>query len=266
MRLLKSSVKTHYNKAMVLAIDIGNTAISVGVFDGEDLKAFKLNSRPAKTSAEYAETIKGMTLGGAAPEGAVLCSVVPGLTQALAQAAKLVTGKDPLIVDHRSRHGLSLDVETPEEMGADRIAECAAAAELFGAPVVVVSFGTATTVSFVGEGNVFKGGAILPGLALMAGALSSGTAKLPQVSLAPASTPLGRDTVGSILSGIIYGTAGAVERVIAEVEALEGETYKVVVTGGACDHVLPVLKRADYVEPSLTLRGLRLIYERISNA
>lgn len=250
----------------MLAIDIGNTSISVGIFDGGDLKAFKLNSRPAKTPEEYAQTIRGMLGGGASPRGAVLCSVVPGLTQALARAAKLVTGRDPLLVDHRSGHGLSLEVETPEEVGADRLAECAAAAELFGAPAAVVSFGTATTVTFLGGGGVFKGGAILPGPDLMAGALFSETARLPRVSLAPAPTPLGRDTAASILSGIIYGTAGAVERIIAEVEALEGEAYRVVVTGGALDHVLPALKRADHVEPSLTLRGLRLIYERTSNA
>jgi type III pantothenate kinase len=251
---------------MVLAIDIGNTSISVGLFVGWDLRAFKLNSHPPQTHEEYARTIRGMLGGGGPPRGAVICSVVPGLTQALARAAKLVTGRDPLLVDHRSAHGLSLEVDAPEEVGADRLAGCAAAASLFGAPAAVVSFGTATTVTFVGAGNSFKGGAILPGPALMAKALSSETARLPRVPLAPALTPLGRNTAASILSGIIYGTAGAVERIIAEGEALEGEVYKVVVTGGALDHVLPALRRADHVEPSLALRGLRLIYERTSNA
>lgn len=250
---------------MLLAVDIGNTSISIGLIEGEVLRAFKLNSSPAKSAGEYAGAIKGI-LGGKSPEGVVLCSVVPGLTQAVAEGTRAATGKAPFIVDHTSNHGLKLDVGNPGDVGADRLAESAAAAELFGTPVVVVDFGTATNINFVGEGNLYRGGAILPGPAMMGRALASETAKLPEVTPAPASEALGGDTVGAILSGIIYGTAGAVERIIAEVEAREGVTCKVVVTGGAHEHVLPHLKRADHVEPALTLKGLKLIYERSLNA
>lgn len=250
---------------MLLAIDIGNTSISFGLFEGGELRSFKVNSRPGKTAEEYAKTIKGILMGKT-PEGVVICSVVPAITQAVALGAKAAAGKAPLVADHNSRHGLKLAVKNPEEVGMDRIAESAAAAEMFEPPVAVVDFGTATTVSFVGEGNVYEGGAILPGLSLMGISLASGTAKLPEVEPEHPGSALGRDTVGSILSGIIYGTAGAVERIIAEVEALEGRTYKVVITGGAHEKVLPALKRAENVEPALTLKGLRLIFERTVNA
>ncbi len=246
---------------MFLAIDIGNTSISMGLFDGETLVTFKINTHPLKAAEEHAKFIKGI-LKGKAPEGVALCSVVPGQTGPVCDGVRLATGREPLVVSHASNHGLTLDVDTPEEIGADRLAESAAAAELFGAPVVVVDFGTAANFNFIGEGNVYKGGAILPGPAMMGRALSSQTAKLPEVLPGPIDDALGKDTKSSILSGIIYGTAGAVERIIDEVEAREGETFRVVVTGGAHEHVLPALKRADYVEPALTLKGLKLIYER----
>jgi type III pantothenate kinase len=246
---------------MFLAIDIGNTSISMGVFEGKGLKTFKVNTHPLKDAAEHAKFITGI-LKKKIPDGAALCSVVPGQTGAVCEGVKLATGKETLVVTHASSHGLTLDVDTPEEIGADRLAESAAAAKLFGTPVVVVDFGTATNINFIGNGNVYKGGAILPGPELMGRALSFRTAKLPEIMPGPADDALGRDTKSSILSGIIYGTAGAVERIIAEVEAREGETLKVVVTGGAHEHVLPALRRADHVEPALTLKGLKLIYER----
>jgi type III pantothenate kinase len=246
---------------MFLAIDIGNTSISMGIFEGDGLVTFKINTHPLKAAEEHAKFIKGI-LKGKKPDGVALCSVVPGQTGTVCDGAKLATGREPLIVSHASNHGLTLDVDTPEEIGADRLAESAAAAELFGAPVVVVDFGTATNVNFIGDGNVYKGGAILPGPELMGRALSSQTAKLPEIMPGPTGDALGRDTKSSILSGIIYGTAGAVERIIAEVEASEDETFKVVVTGGAHEHVLPALRRVDHVEPALTLKGLKLIYER----
>lgn len=250
---------------MLLAVDIGNTSISFGIFEGGDILSFKMNSVPAKPAGVYAEAVKGM-LRGKVLSGVVVCSVVPELTGAVAQGARDATGKDPFITDCNSAHGLKLEVENPEEVGMDRIAGSAAAADMFGPPVVVVDFGTATTVNFVGESNTYKGGAILPGISLMGKSLVTGTARLPEVMPEMPDSALGRDTVDSILSGIIYGTAGAVERIIAEVEAREGLKYKVVVTGGAHEHVLPALKRADHVEPALTLKGLRLIYERTANA
>jgi len=248
---------------MLLAIDIGNTSIGMGVFDesGEGLTAFKVGTYPLKSAESHAKFIDGI-LRRKIPRGAVICSVVPGQTGPVAEGVKLATGVEPLIVTHSSDHGLKLDVESPAEVGTDRIVESAAAVVLYGAPVVVLDFGTATNINFIDEGNVFLGGAIMPGPELMGRALSGATAKLPEIRPREVESALGRDTVGAILSGIIYGAAGAAERIVAEVEALAGKRFKVVVTGGAHEYVLPHLKRADHVEPSLTLKGLGIIYER----
>jgi type III pantothenate kinase len=162
--------------------------------------------------------------------------------------------------------GLRLDVSTPESLGPDRIASAAAAFELFGAPVAVVDFGTATTVDFIKEEGVFSGGVIIPGVGLMLKSLSGETARLPQAGVRRPESALGKDTEGCLLSGVVYGTAGAVERVIEEVEREEGLSYGVAVTGGYLDCIRPYLRRADYVEPDLTLKGLRMIYRRTADA
>jgi type III pantothenate kinase len=246
---------------MLLAIDIGNTSIGMGVFEGEGLMTFKVNTHPLKPAEEHAKFIRGI-LKKKVPYGAVLCSVVPGQTGPVSEGVKLATGKEPLVVTPDTDHGLTLDVDTPSEVGTDRIAESAGAAGLYGVPVAVVDFGTATNINFIDEGNVYLGGAILPGPTMMGRALASATAKLPDVRLEALDSALGRDTKSSILSGIIYGAAGAAERIVAEVEAQRDTIFRVAITGGAHEYVLPHLTRADHVEPALTLKGLKLIYER----
>jgi|Deesub1362A_J573_1020465.scaffolds.fasta_scaffold00183_29 type III pantothenate kinase len=247
----------------LLAIDIGNTSINVGLFvDG--LIVHKLNTRPLRSPLWYRnelESILKMEGIDKAPEGVVISSVVPGHTEVVKEGVRKLSGKEPLVVSPQVVKGLKLDIKSPEELGADRLTASFAAVRLFGAPVAVVDFGTATTVNFVGSGNVYKGGAILPGIGLMSRALWSETAKLPKVEVTRASSALGKNTADCILSGIIYGTAGAVERIISEVEELEGEQYKVAATGGFLEVVLPNLKRVDFVEPALVLKGLKIIYE-----
>ncbi len=245
---------------MFLAIDIGNSSISVGLFE-RGLEVRRIDTRPVREPLEYAKTLKRMTEGRLV-EGAAMCSVVPECTWAVRTAVHEAFALEPLVVDHESPHGLRLSVDRPEELGADRIAGAAAAASILGAPLAFVDFGTATTVNFISCGNVFAGGSILPGLRLMAGALSAETARLPMVEPKADAPVLGKDTPGSILSGIIYGTAGAVERIIAEAEAVEDTKYRVCVTGGAMDLVAPHLGTVDFEEPNLTLKGLRVIFGR----
>jgi type III pantothenate kinase len=248
----------------LLAIDIGNSSINIGIFTPE-LVLMRLKTHPLRSPSWYGDKMgevlrkKGIDKG---LEGVVISSVVPGHTEALMAGARMLSGREPLLVGPGLDTGLRFEIESPEELGSDRIASSAAAAELHGPPVAVLDFGTATTVSFVGRGHVFKGGAILPGLELMGRSLSQGTAKLPEVSPGAPVSALGKDTVGNILSGMIYGTAGAVERIISAVEELEGETYGVAATGGYMGLVLPHLRRAVLVEPALTLMGLKSIFER----
>ena len=156
--------------------------------------------------------------------------------------------------------GIDFQIEEPEKLGTDRIAAAAGACDLFGAPVAVIDFGTATTLNFIGSGNKYKGGAIMPGLELMRKSLFSDTAQLPDVTISKPVSPLGKDTVECIRSGIVFGTAGAVERIISEVEKMEAESFKIVVTGGNADLIVPFLRKVDHIEPALVLKGLRFIY------
>lgn len=250
---------------MILAIDIGNSRTHAGLFDGE-LTVLGFETHPLRPPRWYRDVFeaairkKGMDK---APEGVVISSVVPGHTEAVRAGAEMLSGRKPLLVGPEVHTGLTYDVRTPGELGADRIAASLAGAELYGPPVAVVVFGTATTVNFVNSGFIYRGGAIFPGVGLMARALSSWTAKLPSVAVTrPPSSPLGRDTEESILSGVLYGTAGAVQRIIKEAEAREALRYRVVATGGGLEHVRPLLEKVDAVEPDLTLKGLKFIYER----
>ena len=166
------------------------------------------------------------------------------------------------MLTHKLKTGIEFQIREPEKLGTDRIAAAAGACDLFSAPVAVIDFGTATTLNFIGSGNKYKGGAIMPGLGLMRNSLFSDTAQLPEVTVSKPVSPLGTDTAECIRSGIVYGTAGAAERIISEVEKAEGENFKIVVTGGNAEFVLPFLRKVEHIEPALVLKGLRSIYER----
>lgn len=250
----------------LIAVDIGNSSINIGFFDA-GLFVMKIDANPLQSAAEYAALINKFIKEKNIDkiyEGVIISSVTPGPTDALKKACNTLVGKEPLILTYKLNTGLAFQINEPEKLGADRIAASAGACELFGPPVAVIDFGTATTVNFIGSGNVYKGGAIMPGIRLMKNALHDKTAQLPDVELSMPLTPLGKDTKGNILSGIIYGTAGAVERIIAEVEEPGGESFKVVITGGNAELVAPFLKRGAYQEPNLVLKGLKYIYERNS--
>lgn len=266
--------------SMLLAIDIGNSAVKAGLFSIGDMggtgdtrqeKALRRTGRfvlgPSATVQECMDFLREF-IGRDKPANAVIASVVPEATGPVAEAALALTGGPPLVLTHETDSGLVLDIEVPESLGADRIAAAVGAVEAVGAPVAVVDFGTATTVGFVFEGEVpgqatFRGGAIMPGLALMRSSLASGTASLPEVALDGPFSALGRDTVQNILSGLVLGSAGAVERIVADVEYSEGVGFQVVLTGGMAPVVQGHMSRlSTLVEPHLALYGLRAVYER----
>ncbi|MDP2168097.1 MAG: type III pantothenate kinase [Thermodesulfovibrionales bacterium] len=254
---------------MLLTIDIGNSSINMGFFIGEELIVHKMDVYPLKLPLEYAGIFRQVLKENnveKTPEACIISTVVPGHTAALMEACRQVCKMEPLIVSSALSGRLKFGVSEPDKLGADRIAAAAAAIEIYGAPVAVVDFGTATTVNFIGLGNIFKGGAILPGVGLMRDCLYEHTAGLPEIPLRGPSSVLGTDTSGSMLSGIVYGTAGAVERIISETEEMEAETYKVVLTGGNCGLIAPYLRRFDFIEPHLVLKGLRSICRETSDA
>jgi type III pantothenate kinase len=246
---------------MLLVLDIGNSTVTAGIFFGEALRTFSMPSSLESTVDDLTRA-----LGAQAKEidGVALSSVVPALTTLVVKAIEKLTGIVPHILTHDNSL-MAFNVDDPSTVGADRIASAIGAVELFGSPLAVVDFGTATTVGFISgsrEHAVFEGGAILPGLSLMSDSLVRGTAQLPSVAFDKEARVVGKDTAGNILSGIIYGTVGAVERIIEGGDP-EGK-YKVVVTGGNMRHLVPIMNRFDFEEPALILRGLRVYYERMS--
>ncbi len=254
---------------MLLALDIGNSSINSGIFVKKELVSkLKMPSNPKKESDYYRNKIRVFLSKNNIEiplTGVIISSVVPGLTAVLNESVKGLSRGLPIVVSASLKTGLRFDVESPGELGSDRISNAVAARELFGSPVIVVDFGTATTISVV-KGRRFVGGAILPGLRLMSDALGRGTARLPSIDMAGiAGTPipaLGKNTAMCIMSGILYGMAGAAERIIDEIEKAENCRFRTVITGGYCDTMTRFVRRKHYSDPDLTLKGLRLIYER----
>jgi type III pantothenate kinase len=191
----------------------------------------------------------------------VICSVVPEVATLFAGAIKKVFGIEPLNVDHKIKTGIKFRIKNVEELGPDRIVNAVAARRLYEGSLIVVDFGTATTFCVVTEKGEYKGGAIMPGLALAANCLAAATAKLPTVELKRPSRVLGRDTNENILAGIVYGHAGAVERIISGIKKETVGEPAVVATGGLSGLIAPHLKVIDHLNPLLTLEGLRFIYE-----
>ena len=255
--------------ASLLVMDIGNTSITLGLFSGAELRGtHRVSSDREKPAAAYRGEIDAFLLKegvGAPLGGVVLSSVVRELEEVLSLAAKGLSTKEPLRVTRELKTGLTLDVEEPQELGTDRIANAVAAGDLFGEPVIVADLGTATTLTAV-RGDRLVGGAILSGIGMMADALHRKTSRLPRVRIedmhsVPAGA-LGKNTTKCILSGIIYGTAGAVERIAEGIEEETGSAFLLVITGGYADMIAPFLKRDFRLCPDLTLQGLRLLFER----
>lgn len=258
---------------MLLTVDIGNSSINIGLFTGKRLlKKAKIPSYPIRTEEEYAEEITVFSsatqvdAAGKPLDAAIISSVVPEITDILYRSMVRLSKEIPLILNSSINTGIVFDVLQPLEIGADRIANVAAAQEIAGPSAIVVDFGTATTISVIKNG-VFTGGSIMPGIDLMSKSLHGGTSKLPLVDIPELVTEglnlhaIGKDTTICIISGIIYGTAGGVERLISEMEEAEGP-FRLLITGGNAGLIKRFLKKDYTFEPDLTLHGLRLIHER----
>ncbi|MEW6571388.1 MAG: type III pantothenate kinase [Nitrospirota bacterium] len=252
----------------LIAVDIGNSLINIGFFVEQHLSVHKIEASPLKIREEYETILKKLleNLGEKNITGVIISSVAPGHTIVLKEALKSMTSVDPLIVSWRMKTGLSFAIPHPEKLGSDRIANAAAAYELFRRPVAAIDTGTASTISIVGEKATFVGGAILPGLRLMNESLARGTAQLSEVPLSPPVSALGTDTAGCIKAGLFYGTAGAIERILDEIEKKIGYRVKVVVTGGYGGMISKFLKRQNKIMPHLTLEGLKILYMRNRDA
>ena len=252
---------------MLLVIDVGNTQTVIGVYEGEALlHMWRLATNKAETSDElrlkvlpllHMERIDAERVGGAS-----IASVVPQLTSAWNRALGQLIGCKPLVCNAASAGALfQAAYDYPAEIGADRVADAVAAKALYGAPVVVVDFGTATNLEVIDEHGLFVGGIIAPGLETSAKALFSNATKLPAIELADPGTAIGKNTVHAMQSGIVYGEADRIDGFVRRVFEELGYGSPVVATGGLATTMAPLCKTITHVNPELTLEGLRLVYE-----
>lgn len=253
--------------SLLLTIDAGNTNTVLGVHDGEELRAhWRLTTRREQTADEYGILVRNLFAGsGIDPqsvEGVALASVVPPLTPVLVSLARQYLGQEPLVVEPGVRTGMPILYEPPGDVGADRIVNGVAAFAMYGGPVVVVDFGTATTFDVVTKKGEYLGGVICPGIGISADALFQRAARLPRVDVRNPGRVVGRSTVGSIQSGLYFGYASMVEGIIGRIRAEMGDRVRIVATGGLAETMAADIPSIEAVDPVLTLTGLRLIWER----
>ena len=252
---------------MLLAIDAGNSNITLAVFKGEELLAhWRLTTNAKSTSDEYGSAVRSLfqnaDLNFLELEAIVIASVVPALNLTLERMAETYFRLTPMFVDHTTRSGLKIKYDSPEELGADRIVDAVAAIAKYGAPCIVVDFGTATTFNAINAAGEFVGGAISPGLLTCSEALFSRAAKLPRVEFAKPASVIGSSTVSAMESGLYHGYAGLVDGVLQRMIAELGAAPRVIATGGLAHSIAPASQFITEVDDTLTLEGLRLVYER----
>ncbi len=253
---------------MLLALDVGNSNTVLGVFEGDELGPhWRISTEPHRTPDELALTLHGLLQFaglslGADLDGVVIASVVPPVTETYRAVADRYLHAPPVVVEPGTRTGIPMRVDNPREIGADRIVNAVAAAELYGAPSLVVDFGTATSFDAVDRDGAFVGGAIAPGVRVSTDALADHAARLPKVEIARPADAMGRTTVSALQSGIVHGFAGQVDTIVRRLCDELGPGVTVVATGGLATTVLDVCETIDHHDPWLTLKGLQLIWER----
>jgi len=251
---------------VLLAVDIGNTTVALGIFQGEKLKATWRFSTDVHTLAdEYASLLLNLLkLEGLAfsdIDKAIISSSVPPLVTTFEELCKRYCRVTPLVVGAGVKTGVKILLDNPREAGPDRVVNAAAAHRLYGGPLIVIDFGTATTLDAVSAEGDYLGGAIAPGIAISADALFERAAKLPRVELVPPKKAIGKNTVAAMQSGIIFGYVGLIEGIVARMRKELGGKVRVIATGGLADVIASETNVIDILDPDLTLVGLRLIHE-----
>lgn len=253
---------------MLLAIDIGNSNVVIGCLNerNETVKLVRMVTDLKKTDDEYAAGIQSILrfngLDNISFEGAIICSVVPPLTEVFRSAVEKIIGLKALVVGTGVKTGLNILIENPASLGSDIVAASVAAMQEFPLPVIVFDMGTATTITVVDEGNRFAGGAIVPGVALSMNALSAGTSLLQKVPIEAPKKCINTTTTESMQSGAVFGTAAMLDGMIDRFEAELGKTASLVATGGIAAKIVPHCRHKIIYDENLLLRGLGLIYRK----
>lgn len=251
---------------VLLVFDIGNSNVVAGVFDKDTLVAdWRLATDRQKTVDEYGVLIQNLfcyqNIATNQIKAAVISSVVPPLTGLFEQVMKKYFKVAPLVVGPGVKTGLSIKYENPREVGADRVVNAVAGIKLYGSPLIIIDFGTATTFCAISENGDWLGGAIAPGIGIASEALFARTAKLPRVEIAKPNTVIGKNTVNSIQSGLYFGYIGLTESLIMRIKNEMGCNPIVVATGGWAELIAGESKLINKINPDLTLIGLRYLYE-----
>ena len=253
---------------MLFAIDVGNTNITVGLFEGKKLvNTFRMTTGISRTSDEYGMlfgdwlSLKGM--GVSDIDAVIISSVVPNVMHSLTSGIIKYLHVTPVIVAPGIKTGINVNIPNPKTLGADRLVDAVAAYEIYGGPVIVVDFGTATTHDLVLADGSFHSGVTSPGIRLAASALWNGTAKLPEIEIKKPETILAKDTVSSMQAGVFYGYIGQTEYIIDQIKKEIGiDDIKVVATGGLGKMISEASSKIDIYDQMLTMYGLRIIYEK----
>lgn len=253
---------------MLLAADIGNTQTHLGIFRGTSLVAqWRISTDPRRTADELGLVVseflsfEGLSFSRQVT-GAAICSVVPPLTAAVREMVQRYFHFDPVVVEPGTRTGMPILTDNPREVGADRIVNAVAAYQLVGGPVVVIDFGTATTFDAVSETGQYLGGAIAPGVEISVDALWRVAAQIQKVELVQPRSVIGRSTIESVRSGVLLGTAAMVDGMAERMQKELGGDAALLATGGLAPLLLQQCLSSIRHEPTLTLTGLRIIYER----
>lgn len=249
-----------------LALDIGNTNITLGVFQGSNLEAtWRLNTLPHRLLDEYVLLIRSLLpMKNVTPEdidSAAICSVVPTLTPVFEEMCRSYLDVEPIVVATGTKTGVRILYDNPRDVGADRVVDAAAAFQLYGGPVISVDFGTATVFDAVSREGEYLGGAVAPGLYVSADALVNNTSQLRRVELVTPSSAIGRNSIASLQSGLIFGHVGLVEYLVQRFKEELGQDAHVIATGGLAPLIARETSVFKEVNQDLTLIGLRMIYD-----
>ena len=250
---------------MILAVDVGNTNIVLGCIEkGEILNIVRIQTSDRETAAEYAIKLKQVLefyqVDCKGFEGAIISSVVPPVTEALRQAIALITGVKAVVVGPGMKTGMNIRLDDPSTLAGDLVAGSVAAMSDYGAPVIVIDMGTATTMVVVDKDRCYRGGAIIPGVNQAYGALSSGTSLLPDIAIRPPQKAIGSNTTDAMRSGAIFGTAAMLDGVVAGIEEELGQKVTFVITGGGAEYVDRLVRHPHTYDPDMILKGLAYLY------
>ena len=253
---------------MILTLDIGNTNMKCALFDGMEMKQYwRLATNRNRTSDEYGMSVMNLMnhygIDRSQVEGIMMSSVVPQVNFTIEHMCRSYFGIEPMKIEPGIKTGINIRYENPRELGSDRIANAVAAYELYGGPCINIDFGTATSFGAISAKGEFLGGAICPGLKLAADALTENTAKLPRFELVKPESVIGRNTVANMQAGIVYGYIGQIKYLVNRMKKeMDVPGVKVIATGGLAVLVAGESSVIDVMDGLLTLKGLRLIYEK----